>query len=139
RVGALAGATLDAGWAKRLSQEIGGPRGCSHILTLAQLLGSTVITALESDRVHAHLARRAGERSFRRDVVIDGHERADGTMALALQLTDLLYAPAPPVAPSMVRFAASHEVRGLATIDLGGLALAALSLGERRREPTTLE
>ncbi|MGH7893828.1 MAG: hypothetical protein ACREQL_04120, partial [Candidatus Binatia bacterium] len=84
-------------------------------------------------------ARRPGERVFRRDVAVDGHEGAPGTMALALQLTDLHYAPAPPVAPSMDRFAAEHEVRGLAQVDLGRFAVAGMRLGERRRERATLE
>lgn len=141
RVQALAGATLDAGWAKRLSTEIGGPRGCSHVLTLAQLVGPTVATALAADRARFGTApaRRPGERIFRRDVVVDGHERGPSTVALALQATDLHHAPAPAIAPSMARFAGEHEVRGIAEIDLVRFALATLVLGERRRDAATLE
>jgi hypothetical protein len=141
RVQALAGATMDAGWAKRLSAEIGGPRGCSHVLTLAQLVGATVPTALAADRARFGAAptRRPGERIFRRDVVVDGHEHAPSEVALALQATDLHHAPAPAIAPSMARFAGEHEVRGLAVIDLARFALATLTLGERRREPSTLD
>jgi hypothetical protein len=137
RVQGLVGATLDDGWARRLSAEIGGPRGCSHVLTLAQLLGATVAWALEHERPLR--ARRPGERIFRRDVIVDGHERAPGTMALALQLTDLHYAPAPPIAPSMDRFAGELEIRGLAEVDLGRFAFAGLRLGERRRTRESLE
>jgi len=34
RIAALAGTRLDDGWARRLGDAIGGPRGCSHLLTL---------------------------------------------------------------------------------------------------------
>jgi len=137
----LAGARLDADWARRLAVEIGGPRGCSHVLTLAQLMGATVAWALERDQDSngAAGARRPGERIFRRDVVVDGHERNAGALALALQLTDLHYAPAPALAPSMARFASELEVRGLAQVDLTSFALGALQLGERRRDRATLE
>ena len=127
----LAGARCDAGWSRKLSTEIGGPRGCSHLLTLAQLLGSTVAWALERDRALAPGARRPGERIFRRDVVIDGHERSARELALALQLTDLHFAPAPPRAPSMDRFADELEIRGLAAVDFPRFALMSLALGER--------
>jgi hypothetical protein len=140
RVAGLAGARVDGGWGKRVSAEIGGALGCSHVLTLTQLLGSTVAWAIERDRKRFDgVVRRPGERVFRRDVVVDGHERRAGHLALALQVTDLHYAPAAPAAPSMDRFAESHEVRGLAEIDLGRFALAAMTLGERRRERATLE
>jgi hypothetical protein len=141
RVQALAGAVMDAGWAKRLSAEIGGPRGCSHLLTLAQLVGSTVAAALAADgaRFGDAPGRRPGERIFRRDVVVDGHERRPSAVALAVQATDLHHAPAPAIAPSMTRFAGEHEVRGLAEVDLARFALGSLVLGERRREPTTLD
>lgn len=141
RLQGLVGAHFDATWPQRLSGEIGGPHGCSHVLTLSLLLGATVAWALEQDRERhgATPARRPGERIFRRDVIVDGHERAPGSMALALQLTDLHYAPAPPVAPSMARFAGELEVRGLAEVDLGRFVLTGLRLGERRRDRTTLE
>jgi hypothetical protein len=141
RVQGLVGASMDGGWAKRLSAEIGGPRGCSHVLTLAQLMGPTVASALAADRARfgAAPARRPGERIFRRDVVVDGHERGPSAVALALQTTDLHQAPAPAIAPSMARFAGEHEVRALAEIDLARFALASLTLGERRRDSATLD
>jgi hypothetical protein len=137
RVGQLAGATFDDGWAQRLSAEIGGPRGCSHLLTLAQLLGSTVAWALDHDVAAG--PRRPGERIFRRDVIVDGHEQRGGGLTLALQLTDLHHAPAPPVAPSMARFASELEIRAKAEIDFSRFAIAALEIGQRRRERATLE
>ncbi|HXJ34704.1 MAG TPA: DUF2889 domain-containing protein [Candidatus Eisenbacteria bacterium] len=141
RVGGLVGGTLDASWARALSTEIGGPRGCSHLLTLAQLLGSTVAWALARDEARFGKApdRRPGERVFRRDVVVDGHELSPGAMALAFQLADLHYAPAPPLAPSMDRFAEEREVRGIAEVDFATFSLAGLRLGERVRDRATLD
>jgi hypothetical protein len=139
RLQGLVGATLDGGFARRLSTEIGGPRGCSHLLTLFQLLASTVAGALESARIRDAGAWRPGERMFRRDVIVDGHELAPGRVALALQVTDLEHAPAPPVAPSMDRFAAEREVRGVATVDLATFAFAGVTLAERARTRATLD
>lgn len=136
RIRALAGARLDDGFASRLSAEIGGPRGCSHVLTLAHLLGSTVAWALPR---LAGTARPAGDRVFRRDVIVDGAEQADGGIDLALQLTDLYWAPPPPRARAMDRFGASLEVRALAAVDLGRFALGAVRIAERRRVAERLE
>jgi hypothetical protein len=139
RVALLAGADVRRDWGEHVSNEIGGPRGCSHVLTATHLLGSTVAWALDQDEARfGRPARWPGERVFRRDVIVDGHERRPGHLALALQLTDLHYAPAPPVAPSMDRFAEAHEVRGLAEVELGRFALERVALSERRREKATL-
>jgi len=141
RVGDLAGATLDAGYNRRLSDGIGGPRGCSHVLTLARLLGSTVVWALERDRaVHGLDARRrAGERIFRRDVIVDGYEQAEGTLAFALQQGDLHLAPAPPVVPALDRLAGYEEVRVLAEVEFPARTVSRLELAERSRDATTTE
>src|SRR5438034_1221294 len=45
RIAALAGTRLDDGWARRLGDAIGGPRGCSHLLPLGHLLGSSAAGA----------------------------------------------------------------------------------------------
>jgi len=140
-IAALAGAALDAGWSRRLAEAIGGPRGCSHVLTLAQLLGPTLAWALVRDRavVGAAPRRRAGERLFRRDLVVDGALAADGaTLALAVQLTDLHSHPAPAVVPSMDRFAEALEVRALAHVAMGSQTVVELALAERRRGRDTL-
>lgn len=141
RITALAGSPIDAELPRRLSATIGGPRGCSHLLTLSQLIGSTVTTALNEDaaRFGSTPARRAGERLFRRDLIVDGHEAADGHLELAIQLTDLHYAPAPALALPMDRFAGQLEVRGLASVDLPTWSLKHLAVSERRRTYADLE
>ncbi len=106
RIEALAGATLDDEFARLVGAEIGGNRGCSHLLTLAQLAGSTVVWALAHDPAPG--ARRPGERRFRRDLVIDGHEPAATRLQMAVQLTDLPFAPSPPGPTPMARFRAER-------------------------------
>jgi len=136
RVRALGGTPLGDDFSRRLGEEIGGPRGCSHVLTLAHLLGSTVAWALAQAGEGGHAS---GAPVFRRDVVVDGVETAAGALALGLQLTDLYWAPAPALARPMERFGREHEVRALVDIDLGRYALGAVTVAERRRDAATLD
>jgi hypothetical protein len=141
RVDALAGTRLDASFGRHVSGAIGGPRGCSHLATLAHLLGSTALWALERDRLlhGAAPVRPAGQRVYRRDLIVDGHEAAAGRLALAVQLTDLHFAPAPPLARPMDRFAGQLEVRALAEVELTTFTLATIEGAERRRGLDDLE
>lgn len=140
QVAAMAGTRLDEGYARRLAATIGGPRGCSHVFTLAQLLGSTVQSAVAfASGREAARPWRAGERLFRRDIVIDGQELPAGRIQLAAQLSDLHAAPAPPICPPMDRFAAQLELRVLATVDVGELAVVESAGAARRRTLVTLE
>jgi hypothetical protein len=140
---AIAGAPLDAGFSRRLSAAIGGPRGCSHLLTLAHLLGSTAAWAIERDRtLHGAAPQRpTGQRMFRRDLIIDGFEtpEANGTMALAIQLADLHFAPSAAVVRPMDRFAADQEIRGVLTIGFPTFELSQIAVAERRRDAATFD
>jgi hypothetical protein len=123
RVDSLGGAPLDGGYARALGSEIGGPRGCSHILTLAHLLGPTAGWAFAAD---AHLhgsapARRLGERIFRRDITVDGYETRPVSWRGAAA-RDLPLRPAPALARAMDRFAAQTEVVARADLDEGSAA-----------------
>jgi hypothetical protein len=140
-VDGLAGVRLDAGFASQAGAVLGGPRGCSHILTLTHLLGSACTWALARDRgLHgASAPRRAGERIFRRDVVIDGFEPGDGLVELTVQLTDLHFAPAPALARPMDRFGEQLEVRALAQVEVPSFVLAHLVAAERRRSAADLK
>ena len=138
RIEAIAGARLDDGFARQLGGLLGGPLGCSHILTLGMLLGSTVAWALSHDPAEGS-PRRPGERLFCRDLILDGHEPAGGKLDVAIQLTDLHFAPAPAVARPMERFGAELEVRALATIEMDKVAVTQLRAAERRRGMHDLE
>lgn len=139
RIVALDGVQLGSSYPGRLSEEIGGPRGCSHIFTLAQLLGSTIETALDRMTAGDDPPFRLGERLFRRDVVIDGHESEPGSLQLAIQLTDLYCAPAAEKARPMDRFAAQLEIRALTEIDVARFGLTAISAVQRSRTLADLE
>ncbi|HUI25597.1 MAG TPA: DUF2889 domain-containing protein [Candidatus Kryptonia bacterium] len=140
---AIAGAQLDSGFSRRLSAAIGGPRGCSHLLTLAHLLGSTAAWAIERDRaLHGSAPQRpAGQRVFRRDLIIDGFEtpEANGTMELAIQLADLHFAPSAAVVRPMDRFAADQEIRGVLTVEFPTFQLSRIAVAERRRDSATFD
>jgi hypothetical protein len=137
-VEALAGAPIDAALARRTSAALGGPRGCSHLLTLAHLLGTTLLS-LQPRLATGPDGWRPGERVFRRDLVVDGSELDDGVVHLAAQLTDLALAPAPPRARPMDRFAGAYELRALAEVEWPGLAVRTLHAADRRRAPDTLD
>lgn len=139
RVVALDGVKLGSGYPRRLSEEIGGPRGCSHIFTLAQLLGSTIDTVLDRVAVNADAPFRVGERLFRRDILIDGHETESGSLELAVQLTDLYYAAAAEKVRPMDRFGGQLEIRALTTIDVAQFILTAITAAQRVRSLADLE
>jgi ATP-dependent Clp protease adaptor protein ClpS len=114
---ALVGGDVAHGWPEWVGGVLGGPKACFHVFTLAHLLGATVAWALGRDRIRFPRATRpAGQRVFRRDIVLDGAQRPDGTLALALQLTELLFAPVDGVVPSMQRLGENLEARMLLTL-----------------------
>jgi len=134
RVDHLVGLSLTERYTQTLGAEIGGPRGCSHILTLAHLLGPTVLWGLaEDERLHGTAQRREGERLFRRDVTIDGYELEPGRLLLTAQLNDLHCAPAPALARPMERLAAQREIVISATLAVPDLALQTIDAHERCR------
>jgi hypothetical protein len=131
----LAGLPLGDGYTRALGAEIGGPRGCSHILTLAHLLAPTAAWGFaEDERLHGGVPdRRAGERIFRRDVTIDGYELEPGRLLLTAQLNDLHCAPAAALARPMERLAAQREITVSATLTVPDLALQTIDAHQRRR------
>jgi len=137
QLAAVAGTRLDDGFFKRLGVAIGGPRGCSHVLTLTRLLVSTVREVLDAGTDTGAFAR--GERIFRRDLVIDGSELADRRLVLAAQLMDLCFAPSAPVAAPMDRFGSEVEVRLAAAVDMSKASLVDVRVAERRRSLEEIE
>jgi hypothetical protein len=138
RIEALAGASLADGFATRLGGAIGGPRGCSHVLTLAQAVGSAAQLALVADRARFGApARRAGERVFQRSLAIDGVLSPEGPLELVLQQADVHFAPAPPDAQPLDRLARHLELRVHATVDLDSMTLRRLSAAERSTDSFT--
>jgi len=135
RLRALSGVPLNAGFSRELMRAFGGPLGCSHIAVLAQLLASTVeqAVALERERFGGRRSGGAGERVFRRDLVIDGAEQGEVEMQLALQLSDLHLLPLTGIVRPMQRFAGQLELRIIADVDLSEVKLVALAASQRER------
>lgn len=139
RIQRLVGSRFDASFAARLSEELGGPRACSHVLTLFHLIGSTVPRALDFEEGRAGGGRRTGERLFQRSLFVDGVEPRDGEMALSMQLSDLSFAPAGPLAAPMERFGEQREVRARTAVEMKSVSLTAFEAWERARTHATYE
>jgi hypothetical protein len=133
RIAALVETPLDGDSARRLGAALGGPLGCSHVLTLTQLLLSTALTALDLEHErHAGAARPADQRIFHRSLSIDGLLGRDG-LHLALQQADVHFAPIVPRADTdpLERLAGRREIRAQAEIDPDAMVLRAVRAAER--------
>jgi len=134
---ALSGRTLDEAFPRAVAAEIGGPRGCSHVLALARSTADALAAVL--DREHPLRLRRPGEPVFHRALVLDGHEPEPGRLELAVQCTDLHMAPAPEVAPPMDRLGLQVEVRLAVRAELAEAMVTGVSGALRQRTLDTLE
>ena len=136
RLQALVGQALDGGFARRLANAFGGPLGCSHLLTLAQLVGASAPRLLADARLEA---RAPGEHVGRRVLFLDGFEAPDGALEVAIQLSEFRLRPSAEVELPLDRLARQHEVRVLARLDRELSTLVGLDAAERERMVETLE
>jgi hypothetical protein len=136
RLQALVGEPLDAAFPQRLAGVFGGPLGCSHLLTLAQLMGSSAPHVLPDAQLDA---RAPGERIARRSLFLDGFEQPDGALEVAIQLSEFRLRPSAAVALPLDRLARQHEVRVLAGLDRELTTLVRLDAAERERDVETLD
>ncbi len=137
----FAGEKLDSRLAKKLGVQFGGALGCSHLLTLFQLMASTVPRAIELE--FARIERESshpefGERFFRRSVFVDGHAHGRGLTDVAVQLADTHTRPLRSGAPVTERLALSHEVKTFASIDRKRFTIERLEVRERERTDQTI-
>jgi hypothetical protein len=139
RLQALVGLPIDEGFDAELSRVFGGPRGCSHLLTLFHLLVSALprALALESEAGWG-AARRPGEKLFRRSVFLDGTEPGEGRLQLAVQLSDFFTRPLSRVKEPLDHLVRQDEVRAVASVALEGLAIQELVARQRTRTRETL-
>ena len=142
RIPKLAGRPIDAAFGKWLSAGFGGPLGCSHLLTLARLLISTVpqALALETQQIATTGGLRdEGERLFKRTLVLDGFEYAEGNvMQVIAQLTDLHTRPRQQAEGPLGRLASLGELRLLADVDMPSLSFRALEGEQRSRTEVSM-
>ncbi len=135
----LAGLPLDDDYARGVGTEIGGVLGCSHVLTLAQLMGPSIRWGLDVDERSADTAPRGdGERIFRRDVTVDGFVEGDNLLLVA-QLNDLHFRAAAVCESAPDLLGAQTEVRVQGTLSLQGMQISDVFIEERRRTLETLD
>ena len=141
RLTELSGEILDAGFNKRLGVFYGGALGCSHLLTLFQLMANALPVAISREaraRAENGGRRAVGERPFRRAVVVDGSELAEGGLLLCAQLGDFFTRPAGEFRSPMARLSHQHDVRVQVKVESGTRALQAMRVAERTRDSDTL-
>lgn len=140
RLKALEGELLDGAFAKQLSGVFGGPRGCSHLLTLFQVVASGLrrALALEASLGDEASARVAGDRLFRRALFVEGFEAEDESIQMGVQLADFHTRPVAPDAPPTARLASQTDVRFFARVAGPERLLSDLRVAERERGHETL-
>ena len=140
RLLALAGEHLDGDFAKRLGGVFGGPRGCSHLLTLFQLMASGLQRALslEAELGEGAAARSRGDRLFRRSAFVEGFEGEDEAIEMAVQLADFHTRPVGPGAAPLSRLARQSDVRVFARVRGSERTLDDLRIADRERSGETL-
>ena len=135
---ALVGRPLDDQFLPALSACFGGPRGCTHLLTLARLLASASRRGLALEATLVGPPREAGERFFRRALTIDGFELPGREMELAVQLCDV-HVVRGARADSLDRLALQTEVRAFVRLDFATTGVRELRLEERSRTRAALD
>jgi hypothetical protein len=134
----LVGRPIDAAFARELGAVHGGARGCSHLLTLFQMIADALPRALERERElrAAGARRRERESLFRRSMLLDGSLAGEKSLQLAVQLGDWHNAPDDGLHQPDERLVHVHEVRVLATVDLASARLSDVRAAERERRET---
>lgn len=138
RLRELVGERMDAGIDKRLTLRFGGPLGCSHLLTLAHLVCSTLPHTLDLEAARADAGdadrREPGERVFKRTIVFDGASLEEpSAYGVVLQLSDLHLTPRVRCQGLLDRMREQREVRVQARIDASDMSLTELRASERVR------
>ena len=137
----LTGERLDGDFAKKLGSVFAGPLGCSHLLTLFQLIASTVPRAAELERTRLlrdEIPQAIGNRFFRRSVFVDGFQASSLLTDVSVQLADTMTRPLTQKTHSMGRLELSHEVKTFASIDRKRFGIERLEVRERRRNAESL-
>ena len=119
---ALVGERLDAAFPRRLGELYGGPRGCSHVLTLLQSMASALPRALDLEVARA-APRQPGETLYRRSVLVDGSAAPDGDLLLAVQHHDFHNTPLREVRQPLEVLAEHREVRAFAKLSMSSMEL----------------
>ncbi|MCP3987309.1 MAG: DUF2889 domain-containing protein [bacterium] len=140
RLQAMVGSRFDTGFGARLREVFAGPLGCSHLLTLGQLMSGMIPGCLDRETEIAPKGlseRRDGELLFKRTLTLDGLIAGEAQMDVAAQMTDYDMTPRGRVKETFDRLARQHEVHVHARVDLTENTLLALDASERLRSWAT--
>jgi hypothetical protein len=132
----MVGETLAADNVRRLREIYGGPLGCSHLLTLAQLVVSFLPEVIRREMQSTpaqQRGREAGERIAKRILVLDGFERRDGIQEVAIQLADVHTLPFALMTDMLDRLGAEHDVRAVIRVDAATMTIRDFDVAERVR------
>jgi hypothetical protein len=129
RLADLGATPLGAPLGIALREAIGGPLGCSHLVTLGLFMDAALRTGLARQPA----PRGAPRPLWRRDVVFDGHEETAGRVHVAMRLADLDWNDRPAGALAPERFARLHELAARVATDLWPGTLLAIDGAERTR------
>ncbi len=138
----LTGECLDDDFTAKLSAKFGGPLGCSHLLTLFQLMASAIPHAARIERARAErdeTHHAEGDRFFRRAVFVDGMRREGDLIDVGVALSDSMTRPYAPDRHSLTRVERFHEVKIAATVDRKRFGFDSLEISERLRDADSLE
>ncbi len=131
----LVGLAVDGSFHKQLSGVFGGALGCSHLLTLAQMMGNGLSEGLtREDERGCFDERRDSERIFKRHVALDGSADGEDRFEVAIQQTDFDMKPQGSTHSLLDRLARQHDVRVHGRVDFGNMSFASLDAAARTRE-----
>ncbi|MBN7796902.1 DUF2889 domain-containing protein [Parahaliea mediterranea] len=134
---ALLGVRIDADFNRKLSQTFGGPRGCSHLLTLFHYVASVIPRALEFELGYA-AERSPNEFAFHSNMTLDGFQPAHQKIELAVQINDVYLKPEGKAGGDIERLALENGLRFYTSVDTQNLKMREVLAAVRRRDADTM-
>jgi hypothetical protein len=135
RVASLADVPLGSSLSTTLRERIGGPLGCSHLVTLGLFMDAAIRAGL--DRRDVPSGGDSPRPLWRRDLVFDAHEQASGEVRVGMRQGDLDWNDRGAEARAPERFARHHELVGRIDVDLWPGTLLAVHGVERARSTSS--
>ena len=134
---AMVGVRLDDEFRGRLQAVFGGPRGCSHLLSLFHFMARALVRGLAAE-ARFQGGERAGLRAvddtvFQSSLYIDGFHTAERNFQLSLQVYDFLVRPEVESASALDRFQYEAGARLATVVQTADMSLADMQLGTRER------
>lgn len=133
----LLGERIDANFSKKLSQTFGGPRGCSHLLTLFHYVASVIPRALKVESGYA-AERLPNELAFHSNMTLDGFQSAQQEIELAVQINDVHLKPEERISGDIERLALEQGLRFYTRVDTQTMKMQDVLSAVRRRDADTL-